>query len=754
MLLFLFISLLLSLLILLLIYCYLEWKKGKVMSEDFEIDIEQEQGSTVIDSITLEDTLKLLKSDMLLPDLDNDLHKVHTGEKTITDHKEYFKTQVDSKLKKFCMIYHPDSVQRRGGSEEEVLKATAMQSKINAVRNILWHFNENFSQHDDFKYSYFSKVEVNLLSNEEKLEQVSYTVLHKLGELSHIKHEKLIPNLNQFLKSGQSSIKGFIAGNFNKFLKEKNNVEFYFREYLSAYKELFSRLRSFYELCKEDSYMKPIVAQMLNECSTQGKILIKINNSLSYSKLQRQVLINANSSMDCKYPYCINNQEDYQQADKYFTLPFIEYINILAISNEVYLTKNPHGRTLLASWILSLPIIHSLSKNSEVTFKADNEVIENSNDLISLHRLSHYLLTYYCYTNKKSGELATSFLRIDSLDEKYALQLLIQVIDKYSNYLENEFQPEKDFYERVVEVQMKFLKTMDSLYNEFYKRMDQHGEQFLKKGLELHRQTMEFHRQINEQASKRRRSESEFLVKLIERRKTTFAKIEGVTKVQRGIEEEQESKPSCSSPSQSHKEFMDAVIQDRKEFMERSEKDKESLKEFMERFEKGKGSLKESMERSEEEKESSKEFIERMDENSEKTEERYRELINKIDQEKEELVKETSKEKQELVEAMAIERNELIERIDEEKNKNKLVNQELLTKMNTIPCLYGVNAVTQELAGSGKSNHIQSSNENESNKIMSKLQCDNSSADIKVIENPSTDIDKVRLSSSLHGMGK
>jgi hypothetical protein len=63
---------------------------------------------------------------MLLPDLDNDLHKVHTGEKTITDHKEYFKTQVDSKLKKFCMIYHPGSVQRRGGSEEEVLKATAV----------------------------------------------------------------------------------------------------------------------------------------------------------------------------------------------------------------------------------------------------------------------------------------------------------------------------------------------------------------------------------------------------------------------------------------------------------------------------------------------------------------------------------------------------------------------------------------------------------------------------------------------------
>lgn len=136
------------------------------MSENFEIDIEvdqQEQGSTAVDHITLEDTLKLLKSDGLLSDLDNDLHKIRTGKKAITDHKEYFKTQVDSKLKKLCTIYHPDSVRRRNGSEEEVLKATAVQAKINPVRDILGHFNENFSQYDDFKYSYFSKVEVNLL---------------------------------------------------------------------------------------------------------------------------------------------------------------------------------------------------------------------------------------------------------------------------------------------------------------------------------------------------------------------------------------------------------------------------------------------------------------------------------------------------------------------------------------------------------------------------------------------------------------
>ncbi|WP_341812723.1 hypothetical protein [Wolbachia endosymbiont (group A) of Eristalinus aeneus] len=518
------------------------------MSENFEIDIEvdqQEQGSTAVDHITLEDTLKLLKSDGLLSDLDNDLHKICTGKKAITDHKEYFKTQVDSKLKKLCTIYHPDSVRRRNGSEEEVLKATAVQAKINAVREILGHFNENFSQYDDFKYSYFSKVEVNLLGNEKKLRQVSYTVLNKLGELSYIKHEKLIPNLNQFLKSGQSSTKGFISGSFNKFLKERNNVEFYFREYLYAYKELFIDLKSFYELCKEDNYMKPIAAQMLNECSTQGKILTKIDDFLGQSEFQHKMLINANNLIKCGYPYCINNQEDYQKADKYFTLPFIEYISILAICHKVYLTQEPRSINLLASWVLSFTTVCSTSKNSEVICKANNEVIENLNDLLSLHRLSHHLLAYYCYGNEASRESAAKSLHIDSLNKEYALQLLVQVIDVYSGYLEREFPPEKDFYERILEVQMNFLETMDSLYNEFYKKMDKHGEQFLKEDLE-------FHRQIDGQDSERRQLVSGLLVKRMERRKATFAKIEKMTngKISESTKEEQQNKTSCSSPSQ------------------------------------------------------------------------------------------------------------------------------------------------------------------------------------------------------------
>ncbi|WP_395461707.1 hypothetical protein [Wolbachia endosymbiont (group A) of Therophilus tumidulus] len=518
------------------------------MSENFEIDIEidqQEQVSIAVDHTTLEDTLKLLKSGGLLSDLDNDLHKVRTGERAIIDHRGYFKTQVDSKLKKLCMIYHPDSVRRRDGSEEEVLKATAVQAKINAVRDILWNFSENFSQHDDFKYSYFSKVEINLLSNEKKLRQVSYTLLNKLGELSYTKHGKLIPNLNQFLKSSQNSMREFIAGNFNKFLKKKSNAEFYFREYLYAYKELFTDLKLFYELCKEDNYMKPIATQMLNECSTQGKILTKIDDFLGQSEFQHEMLIKESNLMKCEYPYCINNQEDYQKADKYFTLPFIEYINILAICHKVYSTQEPRHMNSLVSWVLSLKTVCSTLKNSQVICKANNEVIENLNDLLSLHRLSHHLLAYYCYSNEANGESAAKSLHINSLNKEYALQLLVQVINVYSAYLTREFLPEKDFYERILEVQMNFLEKMDSLYNEFYKKMDKHGEQFLKEDLE-------FHRQINVQGSDRRQLISGLLVRRMERRKATFAKIEKMKneKISESTKEEQQSKTSCISPSQ------------------------------------------------------------------------------------------------------------------------------------------------------------------------------------------------------------
>ncbi|MGL9779436.1 MAG: hypothetical protein ACR5K5_04215 [Wolbachia sp.] len=526
---------------------HIDMKDKEIPTAPFNSQREQEKDDlTVIDYMTLEDTLKILKSDSLLSDLDDDLKNVKEGRETMEDHKEYFKTQVDKKLKQLCFMYSPNSPKWHSIPEEERPKAQAMQVKLNDIRSILKHFNENFSQYDDFKYSYFSKVRVDLLGNEETLKKTSHAVLNTLGELSYIKYERLVPNLNGFLRSSQASIKGFISNNVNHFQKEKDNAECYFQSYLIGYGELRTNLELFCKLCKQDARMEPIATQMLEECKTQGKILTRANDFLN----QSQVLINSGHLINCKYPYCINDKRSYEQAEKNFTLPFIEYINILAICNEICLNRK------VPLWKKAVGIIPGVNYfiSNEATHKivADNEIIKNSNDLLSLHKIAHYLLTYYCYRNEENGKLAAEFLRIDSLNSEYALALLVQVINSYSNYLEKEFKPEKDFYEKIAEVQMEFLKTMKSLCDEFCKKLEQYHEQFFEADLELHKANLELHKQIHKQDSEFYQLASEFLTKYLEREEADIVKMEEKInkEVPENIEEEQQNKLSCSSSSQ------------------------------------------------------------------------------------------------------------------------------------------------------------------------------------------------------------
>ncbi len=480
---------------------------------------------TVIDHMTLEDTLRILKSDNVLSELDNDLKDVKAGKRTIENHKEYFKTQVDKKLTQLCKKYHPNSPKWHSIPEEERPKAQAIQAKLDDIRSILKHFNENFSQCDNFKYSYFSKVRVDFLGNKEKLKNITYTVLNKLGELSHIKYERLVPDLNGFLRSSQASMKGFISNNVDHFQKEKDNAECYFQSYLIGYEELRTNLELFCDLCKENDRMEPIATQMLEECKTQGKILNKVSGHL----------------INHEYSYCINDKRSYEQAEKDFTLPFIEYTNILAICNEIVNTKR--WRELVSN---------------ETIYKtvADNKVIRNLNSFLSLHELSHYLVTYYCYGNEENGKLAAKLLHINSLDKEHALQLLVQIINVYSNYLEKEFQPEKDFYEKVAEVQMNFLRTMKNLGDEFCKDLRQYNEQLYEVHLERNEVVSEMCEQIREQgefykqASESCRQDSEFLIGHLEREEAASAEREERLKKMIESVKEQRNKLSCSSSSQ------------------------------------------------------------------------------------------------------------------------------------------------------------------------------------------------------------
>ncbi|WP_395463366.1 hypothetical protein [Wolbachia endosymbiont of Cantharis cryptica] len=525
---------------------HIDRKDKEIPTAPFNSQKEQEENDlTVINHMTLEDTLRVLKSDSLLSDLDNDLKNVKEGRNTIQDHKEYFQTQVDKKLKQLSLVYSPNSSEWSDIPEKERPKAQAIQAKLNDMRSILKYFNENFSQEHDFKYSYFSKVRVDLLGNEKTLESTTYAVLNELGKLSYIEYNRLVPSLNEFLKSSQASIKGFILNDEDLFQKEKNNAECYFQIYLIGHEELLANLESFCDLCKEDDHIKPIATQMLNECKTQSKILNKVNGFLNQSQLNFDIL-------NCQYPYCVNDKQNYEQADKDFTLPFIEYINILAICNEII------NGSKVPLWKKCVNTFNRFI-NNKYEIVAGHEVIRNLGDLLSLHKFCHRLLTYYCYGNKENEKLAAELLNINSFGKEHTLRLLVQVVNVYSNYLEKEFQPEKSFYEKIAEVQMKFLGTIKGLCDEFCKKLSQHHEQFLeteselhKTELELHETKLEIYEQVYKQDSEFYKQTSEFLIRRLERRKANIAQMDETLnkKVSEGVMEEQQNKPSCSSSSQ------------------------------------------------------------------------------------------------------------------------------------------------------------------------------------------------------------
>lgn len=173
-----------------------------------------------------------------------------------------------------------------------------------------------------------------------------------------------------------------------------------------------------------------------------------------------------------------------------------------------------------------------------------------------MHELSHYLVTYYCYGNKENGKLAAELLHINSLDKEYALQLLVQVINVYSNFLEKEFQPEKDFYEKVAEVQMNFLRIMKNLGDEFCKDLRQYNEQLYEVHLERNEVVSEMCKQIREQgefykqASESCRQDSEFFIGHLEREEAASAEREERLKKMIESVKEQRNKLSCSSSSQ------------------------------------------------------------------------------------------------------------------------------------------------------------------------------------------------------------
>ncbi|MGL9779437.1 MAG: hypothetical protein ACR5K5_04220 [Wolbachia sp.] len=134
--------------------------------------------------------------------------------------------------------------------------------------------------------------------------------------------------------------------------------------------------------------------------------------------------------------------------------------------------------------------------------------------------------------------------------------------------------------------------------------------------------------------------------------------------------------------------------------IEKTVEEKEKLeKEKMELMKNSEGSKKELVD-----------LMGKMAEAKEEAGERYQELMNQMRQEKKDLIKKFEEDKKELVERSNQEKQELrelIKKLDKDRNETQLVNQELLTKMNTILNLPSVNAAIHNLQEAGKSNYSE-----------------------------------------------
>lgn len=498
------------------------------------VSISSNREDYLIGIMTLEDVLTVFKFDNLLSELDANLEIVRAGKKSIEEYNNYFGA-VNSKIKKLSRDYHPDIVRNKGGSEKEISQAEEVQKRINAVREILRNIHENSFRLPDLKYSFFAKIDISLLKDQERLEQINYKILTKLNELAGIKYKYLIPNLNGFLRSSQASMRNFALDNVNDFLKEKNKALSHFSSYLKSYKCLIIKLKLLLQSCQKDNelYLKSVVDKMLNESNMQLSILNKLDKGVKESDLGRKTLIWYHRNKDTQYTYFIDNKKAYEQADKYFVLPFIEYINILFICDEIHLSeqgKRPKKNGVLQKVRNGISVFFVNSKDNVIPINHENKITtKHEFNLLLLHKISHHLVRYYCYNGEEDSKLAAKLLDIKEINRENVRVLFISVVNIYANLLSKEFQPEKDFHEKIMEIQKEFREKIEELFNKFskiveyqkqvveeyeiqYNRLKKSGKEYHATNIELIRVNNELIEKISENEKKEDEERKELLL--------------------------------------------------------------------------------------------------------------------------------------------------------------------------------------------------------------------------------------------------
>ncbi|APR98921.1 hypothetical protein [Wolbachia endosymbiont of Folsomia candida] len=468
------------------------------ISEDTRVVLEEElvlfdlkRKKISIKDLKLKEILKLFNLTGVLERLDNSLQAVREKRKLDQDHDEYFNEQVNRAFRALSLKYHPDSVRRAGGSEEQVKDATEMQKGVNTLWEIMKNLHiistntdliENLQGdskywklfvREKFRYCSYKEVEIHLLDGEEKLSRLNDKVLDALLFLSMMQ-EKLLPSIDNFITSTRTKIGMFLNNNIDGFVQEEDDVQkrssYKFYACKHALKMLTSDLYFLRFRCESDedlSCIRNSVKKLFQDSKVQHQILESLENFFSLS------LIGSFISLEEKqlHPYSVTHRENYKKANEYLVLPVIEYLNILLICTKVYLKDKEEPGKFENVWNAATSWTGKFRTSKNYQTLLPSNILEetiNNFSLTELHKSSYYLMTYYCY-GKNEKEIR-EFFDI-KLSKETAKELLMKVIEVYKNHLEKEFNIEKDFYEKVEE-KRKDLESIDELIERCIKKIN------------------------------------------------------------------------------------------------------------------------------------------------------------------------------------------------------------------------------------------------------------------------------------------
>ncbi|WP_339045517.1 hypothetical protein [Candidatus Mesenet endosymbiont of Agriotes lineatus] len=484
-----------------------------VLEEGITFSFGKTEGSIM--QLSLKEALELFGLPKLLERLDSGLYSMRSHQMRKQDCEKYFSEEVNKKFKKLSLAYHPDKV--ADSCAEDKRRATEMQQGVNntwqIMKNLYEHATSNHASvfNRDFQYSFYADVEIGLLFNEQKLDQLNDKILKKLWWISKVSHTYLTDLLNKFLLASKSTMEKHLLDEKKDFQSLEWNIESKVLkavdEYIERYKEFAEELAKLYKDCQDDEdlkYIKPSVGKLLQRCQLQSEIL---SSAREFFEKKNGYIFSY--SINPK-PYSLAERENYEKVDEYFTLPVVEYLNILFISKELAKKAEKESKR----WFKSSK---KQSSQTEVASEAKEEaqlsdektskeiVLEKMQELPrqELHELCYYLMSYHCYNmnEKNLFDLLKGRFAVTSINKKETEELASELVHQYNFRLISEFTPQRTQndaladYERLAKRAKEVLKEIQEIQERTHEDFKKMREQLDKQQEHLDKQSEQLDKQ-------------------------------------------------------------------------------------------------------------------------------------------------------------------------------------------------------------------------------------------------------------------